>query len=108
MPHAAGLDCASAGSIRRSERSIQHACRVNGLAPGFVLTDLTTKLWADPTMGEWARENTPLKRLGVPDDMVGTAIFLASPAAAFLTGQILYVDGGFNAGFNWPIEFEKQ
>lgn len=77
--------------------------RVNGLAPGFILTDLTTKLWADPTMGEWAKENTPLKRLGVPEDMVGAALFLASPAAAFLTGQFLYVDGGFTSAFSWPI-----
>ena len=77
--------------------------RVNALAPGFILTDLTHKLWSDPTMRAWGEANTPQRRLGVPEDMVGTAIFLASPAAAFLTGQILYVDGGFTAGWTWPI-----
>jgi gluconate 5-dehydrogenase len=77
--------------------------RVNGLAPGFILTDLTQKLWSDPTMKEWGRTNTPLGRMGRPEDLVGTALYLASPAAAFLTGQTIYVDGGFVAGRNWPI-----
>jgi NAD(P)-dependent dehydrogenase (short-subunit alcohol dehydrogenase family) len=81
-----------------------HGIRVNSLAPGFVLTDLTSKLWSNPTMQAWGIPNTPLRRIGVPDDMVGTAIFLASPASAFMTGQILYVDGGFTAGINWPID----
>jgi NAD(P)-dependent dehydrogenase (short-subunit alcohol dehydrogenase family) len=77
--------------------------RVNALAPGFILTDLTRKLWSDETMASWAHANTPQRRLGHPADMVGTAIFLASPASAFMTGQILYVDGGFTAGWMWPI-----
>lgn len=81
-----------------------HGIRVNSLAPGFVLTDLTQKLWSDPKMQAWGIPNTPLRRIGVPEDMVGTAIFLASPASAFMTGQILYVDGGFTAGTNWPID----
>ena len=78
--------------------------RVNALAPGFILTDLTNKLWAREDMQAWMRPNTPLGRLGLPEDMVGTALFLASPAAAFMTGQILFVDGGFSAGLAWPIE----
>lgn len=77
--------------------------RVNALAPGFILTDLTRQLWSDPTMQSWGLTNTPMRRLGVPEDMVGTAIFLASPASAFMTGQILYVDGGFTSGWAWPI-----
>jgi gluconate 5-dehydrogenase len=77
--------------------------RVNALAPGFILTDLTRQLWSDPTMQAWGQANTPQGRLGTPEDMVGTALFLASPAAAFMTGQILYVDGGFTAGWAWPI-----
>lgn len=82
--------------------------RVNGLAPGFILTDLTQKLWSDETMQQWGTTNTPQRRLGRPEDMVGTAIFLASPAAAFLTGQTIYVDGGFTAGWNWPIPERNQ
>ncbi len=77
--------------------------RVNALAPGFILTDLTKKLWSDETMHAWGKANTPQRRLGLPEDMVGTAIFLASPASAFMTGQTLFVDGGFTAGWNWPI-----
>ncbi len=77
--------------------------RVNALAPGFILTDLTQKLWSDPTMRTWGEVNTPLRRLGEVADLVGTAIFLASPAAAFLTGQVIRVDGGFTSGLNWPI-----
>jgi NAD(P)-dependent dehydrogenase (short-subunit alcohol dehydrogenase family) len=80
-----------------------HGVRVNALAPGFILTDLTRKLWADPQLQQWGLANTPQRRLGEPDDMIGTAVFLASPAARFLTGQILYVDGGFTAGWAWPI-----
>ncbi|MBI1375010.1 MAG: glucose 1-dehydrogenase [Phycisphaera sp.] len=78
--------------------------RVNGLAPGFTLTDLTKKLWAQPVMQDWMSKNTPLRRLASVDDMIGTAIFLASPAAAFVTGQTIYVDGGVVAGIHWPID----
>ena len=81
--------------------------RVNGLAPGFILTDLTQKLWSEPHMQEWCFANTPLRRLGKAQDLVGTAIFLASEAAGFLTGQTIYVDGGICAGMNWPIRFDS-
>ena len=81
--------------------------RVNAIAPGFVLTDLTKKLWSQPRMQTWNETNCPLKRLGRPEDMIGTAVFLAS-AAALMTGQILFVDGGFSAGLMWPIDFDKQ
>jgi NAD(P)-dependent dehydrogenase (short-subunit alcohol dehydrogenase family) len=82
--------------------------RVNAIAPGFVLTDLTRKLWSQPRMQEWGQANTPLVRLGRPEDMVGTAIFLASEASAWMTGQVLFVDGGFSAGLVWPIDFDNQ
>jgi NAD(P)-dependent dehydrogenase (short-subunit alcohol dehydrogenase family) len=80
--------------------------RVNAIAPGFILTDLTQKLWSQPHMKAWADENTPLRRIGLPEDLVGAAIFLASDASAFVTGQMLYVDGGCSSGFNWPIQLE--
>lgn len=81
----------------------EHGIRVNAIAPGFILTDLTKKLWSDPTMQAWNDANCPMKRLGQPDDMIGTAIFLASDAAKFLTGQVIYVDGGITCGLQWPI-----
>jgi NAD(P)-dependent dehydrogenase (short-subunit alcohol dehydrogenase family) len=80
--------------------------RVNAIAPGFILTDLTQKLWSQTAMKAWADENTPLKRLGAPEDLVGAAIFLASPASSFMTGQTVYVDGGCSSGLNWPIVLE--
>ena len=77
--------------------------RVNALAPGFILTDLSRKLWSDPTMQAWGRANTPVQRLGEVEDLMGTAIFLAADASAFMTGQVIRVDGGFSAGMAWPI-----
>ena len=81
----------------------EYGVRVNAMAPGFILTDMTNKLWSDPTMQAWGKTNTALRRLGQVEDMIGTAIFLASKASAFMTGQVVYVDGGFSAGINWPI-----
>ncbi len=83
-----------------------HGIRVNALAPGFILTDMTNKLWSIPKMQEWGFTNTPLRRLGQVDDMIGTTIYLASKASAFMTGQVLYVDGGMSAGTQWPIDLE--
>ena len=78
--------------------------RVNAIAPGFILSEFNQQLWSHEAMQAWGRANTPLVRLGAPEDLVGTAVFLASPASAFLTGQIIYVDGGVTAGLKWPIE----
>ena len=80
-----------------------HNIQVNAVCPGFVLTPLTEKLWADPTMRAWGEGRTPLGRLATPEDMVGTAVFLASPASDYVTGVEIYVDGGFMAGEPWPL-----
>jgi NAD(P)-dependent dehydrogenase (short-subunit alcohol dehydrogenase family) len=82
----------------------KHGVRVNGLAPGFILTDLTEKLWSDTNLQAWNKTVTPLGRMGTIDDLIGAAIFLASPAAGFITGQTIRVDGGASAGMNWPID----
>ena len=82
----------------------RHGIRVNSIAPGFILTDLTKKVWSDETMKTWGRANTPLERLGDVSDLVGSAIFLASDASKYMTGQTLRVDGGITSGINWPIE----
>jgi len=77
--------------------------QVNAICPGFVLTSLTEKMWADPTMRQWGESRVALGRLAKPEDMAGTAAFLASPASDYVTGQCIYVDGGFMAGDNWPL-----
>jgi gluconate 5-dehydrogenase len=69
--------------------------RVNALAPGYVATEMTAKSFADPVMHEERRRHTMLGRWGQPADMVGAAIFLASDASAYMTGQEIFVDGGW-------------
>ncbi len=79
-----------------------HNIQVNALAPGFIATDLNTHLWTEE-FTNWILTRTPAGRVGRPEDMVGTAIFLASSAADFVTGQVIYVDGGVHAGSWWPL-----
>ena len=71
--------------------------RVNAMAPGWILTNLSTGALDDPTFREKVLERTPLGRIGYPADLKGIAVFLASDASAFVTGQIVAVDGGYLA-----------
>lgn len=71
--------------------------RVNALAPGYVATEMTAKSFADPLMHEDRRRHTMLGRWGQPADMVGAAVFLTSEASAYMTGQEIFVDGGWIA-----------
>jgi dehydrogenase/reductase SDR family protein 4 len=68
--------------------------RVNAIAPGLIKTDFAKALWEDEKRRKEREENTPLRRLGVPRDIGGIAVFLASDAAAFITGQTIVADGG--------------
>ena len=68
--------------------------RVNAIAPGLVRTDFARYLWENPELYEKAVSGYPLRRIGEPDDIAGAAVFLASPAGAFVTGQVLVADGG--------------
>jgi NAD(P)-dependent dehydrogenase (short-subunit alcohol dehydrogenase family) len=68
--------------------------RVNCLAPGIVKTDFARALWDDPAIAEPAIARAPLRRLAEPDDIAGAAIFLASRAGAYVTGQTIVIDGG--------------
>jgi len=70
---------------------------VNAIGPGYIATDLTEPLWSDEDFTKWVLSKTPLGRWGRPDDLVGTAVLLASKAGDFITGQIIYVDGGWLA-----------
>jgi NAD(P)-dependent dehydrogenase (short-subunit alcohol dehydrogenase family) len=72
--------------------------RVNCIAPGLVKTDFARALWEDPNNLEQRTSTTPLRRIGEPDDIGGVAAFLASPAAAFITGQVIVADGGVTIG----------
>jgi NAD(P)-dependent dehydrogenase (short-subunit alcohol dehydrogenase family) len=78
-----------------------HNIQVNCLCPGFIETELTAPLWADEHRRRWVLDRVPLKRPGLPSDLVGMAIYLAAGASNFTTGQTLYVDGGFLAGGQW-------
>ena len=68
--------------------------RVNAIAPGLIVTDFAKALWEDEKRRKEREEQTPLRRLGVPRDIGGIAVFLASEAAAFITGQVIVADGG--------------
>ena len=68
--------------------------RVNSIAPGLVKTDFAKALWDDPVNLAKRTSTTPLRRIGEPHDIGGIAAFLASPAAAFITGQVIVADGG--------------
>jgi dehydrogenase/reductase SDR family member 4 len=68
--------------------------RVNAIAPGLIKTEFARALWEDPKRAAERVSNTPLRRLGEPSDIGGIAVFLASPAAAFITGQCIVADGG--------------
>ncbi len=74
-----------------------YSINVNAIGPGYIATELTEPLWTDDDFNKWVLSKTPLGRWGRPDDMVGTAILLASKAGDFITGQTIYVDGGWLA-----------
>ena len=68
--------------------------RVNCIAPGLIKTDFAKALWDDPATLERATKGVPLRRIGEPDEIAGAAVYLASKAGSFMTGQALVVDGG--------------
>jgi len=68
--------------------------RVNCIAPGLIRTDFARALWEDPDALKQRTSTTPLRRIGEPDEIAGAAVFLASQAGSFVTGQAIVVDGG--------------
>jgi gluconate 5-dehydrogenase len=75
----------------------KHGIRVNGIGPGYFNTALNAALVADEAFSGWLTGRTPLGRWGEVEELVGASVFLASDAAGFVTGHILYVDGGVTA-----------
>lgn len=71
--------------------------RANGIAPGYVRTRLTEPVQNDPSLNQWVLGRTPMGRWSEPEDLAPLAVFLASDASAFLTGQIIFCDGGWTA-----------
>lgn len=78
--------------------------QVNVIAPGFIVTDLNRHMWQREDMLAWLKTTQPNPRVGTPQDIAGAAIFLASSAADYITGQVIFVDGGKTAGSPWPYE----
>ena len=72
--------------------------RVNCIAPGLVRTDFARALWENPDTLKAVTRHTPLRRIGEPQEIAGAAVFLASPASTFMTGQTIIVDGGSTTG----------
>jgi NAD(P)-dependent dehydrogenase (short-subunit alcohol dehydrogenase family) len=94
---------ASKGGVAQLTKSLALAwadqgIRVNAIAPGWIATELTRPLQEDAARNQAILNRTPLRRWGRPEDVSGAALFLCSPAAAFITGSILAVDGGYSAG----------
>ena len=93
---------ASKGGVKMLTKAMavewgKHNIQVNGIGPGYFITEMTRPLTEDPKFDAWLRSRTPAGRWGDPSELVGTAVYLASQASDFVNGQIIYVDGGILA-----------
>jgi NAD(P)-dependent dehydrogenase (short-subunit alcohol dehydrogenase family) len=79
----------------------QYNIQVNAIGPGFMRTPLSDPVWADPDRRSWMEGRIPMRRGGQPDELVATAILLAGQASSYISGQIIFVDGGFLSGSPW-------
>jgi gluconate 5-dehydrogenase len=90
---------AAKGGVKMLTRTMavewaKYNIQCNGIGPGYFATEMNTALINDPQFDSWIKSRTPAGRWGRPEELIGTAVFLASEASSFLTGQIIYVDGG--------------
>ena len=94
----------SKGALKQFTRALAvelapHNIQVNGIAPGFFRTEMNAPLVADAEFSAWVARRTPAGRWADPPEIAGAAVFLASGAANYVTGALLYVDGGFAAAY---------
>jgi len=97
-----GPYAASKGGLKMLTRAMavdwaEYNSQVNGIAPGYFITEMTQPLADDPEFDAWLKKRTPAGRWGDPDELIGAALFLASDASNFVNGQIIFVDGGITA-----------
>ncbi len=95
---------ASKGGIRQLTKALavdwaKYQINVNAIGPGFIQTDLTRPLWENEEFNKWLKWKTPWGRWGSPEDLGNAAVYLASSASDFVTGHVLYVDGGLLSTF---------
>jgi gluconate 5-dehydrogenase len=94
----------SKGALKMMTRALAvevapHNVQVNGIAPGFFKTEMNAPLIANEEFSAWVAKRTPAGRWGDPPEIAGAAVFLASEAANYVSGHLLYVDGGFSASY---------
>ena len=95
---------ASKGAVGQLTKALavewaKYGIYVNAIAPGYIDTDLNAALISDPDFDQWVKGRCPLGRWGTPEDIAWPIVFLASSASDFVTGQVIYVDGGWLATF---------
>ncbi|MGL4325124.1 MAG: glucose 1-dehydrogenase [Beijerinckiaceae bacterium] len=93
---------ATKGAIKMMTRGMcaelgKHNIQVNAIGPGYIVTELNRALLADATFDGWVKARTPAGRWGETDELIGAAVFLASPASNFVNGHLLMVDGGMTS-----------
>ncbi len=93
---------AAKGGIKLLTRSMaaewaEHGIQANAIGPGYMLTEMNTALVENEAFNAWVINRTPARRWGVPNDLIGTVVYLASGASNYVNGQIIYVDGGMLA-----------
>lgn len=99
----------SKGAIHMLTKSLaldlaEQGIRVNCVAPGFIATDLTKEAHTNPVLAKKIADMIPMKRIGLPEDNAGAYLFFASEKlSGYVTGQILYVDGGISASQGSPV-----